>query len=364
MSGKRAIRPWIAAIVIGVWLLTAAFVWISTVIHPAANVDVSLSVSELRFRTDAHKFLGPAAQREFLVSGIKFLEIRGSDLKARSDGREVSGNALVLTGDAQASCSFSDVSTSAFESVGPDPDTTVTLDWDPDSSPHSIGFTAHGPLQGTMTSQPSATHSVATFTCARVHMNDGPTMNVDGFFSPAGGDVLHFATGVDSRFDMSPVDPSAVGDTQIHVLDELHLSQTEPRSTEAKSVLLAPPAQRTNKVVFTDPLKEVPIPSAELLSLNPSKFFFVRKFEIRNGIQVDLSGKVTDIRLGPGSTGMETCMPTLFDHLKGQVVIWAMIASITAAIFGILERAGALPKPEPKTSNDTKSSSQTSDPNL
>jgi hypothetical protein len=341
VSPKRPMRRWVILTVLAVWSVTALGVWISTLVHPPGAAEATLSTSEVEFRTDAHSILGPSDQEELLVSELTALEIRGNELRIKVNGVDSPGGAFRLIGDPHASCSFAGVRSSSLQLAEP---TTITLLWTPQAGQRSISLKTHGTVRGTITSQPSNADSTASFTCTRVHVNDGPASNVDGIFSKAGGDSLSFLTARDSRLDLSPVSSSELGDTQINVLSAIRFTHIDPLSAEEKTVLLTPPTGRINRIEFETPPKHVAIPAGDLLLITPRKDFFLRRFSIQDGIQLDFQGPVLDVRIGPGSTDLVTCMPTMFDLFKSQEVMWGLIVSITGVLIGILEKMEILRK--------------------
>lgn len=351
MERQRTSRKWVTALVLGTWLVSALAIWVSTTYHPSADATVSLSLNEVEFQTDTRKLFSNERQKEVLLGGIKSLVLNSDQLRSVINQKPRSGGNLAFGGSALSRCNFSNVSFGALDNLEGQNRPRVRLIWSPEAGSKTISLRLHESLTASGTSQPSAAGSRAGhFTCTDLTDQAGKNVDIDGDFSKAGGDTIQIVLGDDSQVDLTPESSTAFGDTQIRVLSTIDLRRVDPESKESKSVLLDPKDLK-NEAVFSAPAKTVEFSSSDLLELEPSTSFYLRRVEVDNGIRAEFSGRLSDVRSGPGEGTMETRMPSLFDHLKGQEVVWAMIASVAAAIIGILEKAGILPGGKEKDAN-------------
>jgi hypothetical protein len=328
--------------VLGVWIATAGFVFLSTRLHPSTVATAALSVSSVTFYTDAHEILGGSDQKQLIISGINLFEVHGSQVQMSMDGSEVIGSSFTLVGEPNASCSFSRVTTSNSFTLE-QPHTVVTVGWIDTATEPSMSVKFHGAIGGELTSQPSIANNLSGFTCIGLHQQNSTVESVSGVFSEHGGDSISFRTAADARIDLLGLSSSSVGDTQLKVISPIRFSHVAPGSSEEKTVLLEPPNGRKNQITFKEPYKLISISPADLLVIQPDQNFYLSRFYAHSGIQLDLGGHVRDIKIGPGSADLATCMPTMFEHLKAQEVLWCTFASISAALFGMLEKLGILP---------------------
>jgi len=252
------------------------------------------------------------------------------------------GNEFELTGMTGASCSFYGVRSSAI-TLNEQP-SLVTLLVPDINSEGSFAVRSHGSISGTLTSQEFSKDLPSGFICTRMVIRGIQEDKIEGEFSSA-GDSIYFYTDPDARLDFRSIQPSNLQDTQIRVINELRFSHVEPgRSPEEKTVLLDPPPGRKNEVSFERLDKVVGLSEADLLEIVPRSDFYVRHFAAKNGIQLSLHGDVRDVRLGAGSSDLQTVMPSLFDHLSEQKRFYGVIPGIVALILGILEKMKVLPK--------------------
>jgi hypothetical protein len=349
----RTSRTWVTALVLGTWLVSAVAIWVSTNYHPAADATVSLSLNEVQFQTDARKLFSNERQKEVLLGGIKSLVLNGDQLRSVINQKPSRDRNLAFSGSALSRCNFSNISFGELDNLEGQNHPTVRLMWNPEAGRKTISFSLHESLAASGTSQPSASDSRAGhFTCSDLTDQAGMTVDIYGDFSKAGGDTVRIVLGDDSQVDLTPESSTAFGDTQIHVLSTIDLRRIDPESKEPKSILLDPKNLK-NEAVFSAPAKTVEFSSSDLLELEPSTSFYLRRVEVDNGIRAEFSGRLSDLRSGPGEGTIVTRMPSLFDHFKGQEVVWAMIASVAAAIIGILEKAGILPGEKKKVPTES-----------
>lgn len=310
-------------------------------IHPPTVISASLNVRRLSFRTIADRILGPGNEEQLLVSGVRSLDIhmnKSQSVEIAGSNQQVSR--LQIVGESFASCAFYQVRTDGFDLNG---DSVVTLGWDqsdaqrPENS-RSFSFNVHGPLRGSLTSQAAAGTLVPGFTCARVRVNGGPPGEVESKLSPQGGDSIFLTTLTDSRFDFDPATQTDIGDTQIPVLGEIRFWEVVPGTEDTKTVLLA----GENKVTFENVNQSFTLDEADLLLLVPKSDFYLRRFAVKNGIQLSLHGVVKEVRAGPGAGALETHMPSLFDHVDNTKRFWAVVLVVVSTIFGFLDRVGWL----------------------
>jgi hypothetical protein len=76
----------------------------------------------------------------------------------------------------------------------------------------------------------------------------------------------------------------------------------------------------------------------------PRNNFYLRQFTVKDGVQVSLHGIVRDVRTGAGASGLETLVPSAFDHLDNVKRIYGVVPALVAFILGILEKMGGLPE--------------------
>lgn len=335
-------RKWVVFTILGVWIATAAFIFVSTLLHPSTVATIALSVSDVTFYTDAHEILGGSDQKRLIISGINLLEVHGSNVRMVANGSEITGSSFELVGEPNAFCSFSRVATSNSITLEQQR-TIVTVGWNANDTEPSMSVKFHGSIGGALTSQPAIADSHSGFICTGLHEQNSTVESVSGSFSEYGGDSIRFRTAADARIDLRGLNSSRVGDTQLKVINPIRFSHVAPGSSAEKTVLLEPPNGRKNQITFNEPHKLISIPPAHLLVIQPDQNFYLSRFYAHNGIQLDLGGRVRDIKVGPGNADLATCMPTMFEHLKGQEVLWCTFASISAALFGMLEKLGALP---------------------
>lgn len=334
---KARIRGWLAWTIAGIWLLTGLAVFIAARLHPATAVNISLNVSKFSFATDAKGILSPSDEKQVMVSGTGSLQLRISGVhEAILSGASLNTSSLEVQGEPHASCSFYQVRSSGFELEGP---AVVTLEA-PRAGKSAFSLQTHGALSGNLSSRPAMPGLIPGFTCSRVRVNGGEPGDLEGSFSSQGGGSVFLAADSDLRLDLVLTAQPEIGDTGIPVHDALRFWDTEPGSSEEKSVLL----KGDNEVIFERVDKKVALDDADLLEVIPRRDFYLRRFSVINGIQLNLHGITSDVRIGAGPGDMESRMPSLFDQLDNQKRIYAAIPALVALIVGVLERMGLLQK--------------------
>ncbi len=333
----KPFRSWVGWIIAGVWILTALAVFIATRMHPATDADIRLSVSEFPFLTDSRDLLRPSNEEQLLVSGLGSMRIQFKDTATVSaGGKPLQAELLQIQGEPSASCSLYLVRSSGFELDGK---SNVTLAWIRGEAGQSFAMKVHGPLSGSLTSSPGQGDQKPGFECRRVRVNGSEAGNLEGSFSPQGGDSI-FLTTSDSRLDFVLPPQSEIGNTQIPILEELRLYTVDPRTHEPKTVLL----KNKNEVVFEKLKLTRTINDADLLTVSPEKNFYLRQFTVKDGVHLSLHGVIRDIRAGAGPGDMESLMPSAFDHLDNAKRIYGVIPALVAMILGVLEKLGWLGK--------------------
>lgn len=311
--------------------------FIATRIHPAAVVNITLNVSKFSFRTDAQGILSPSNEKQLLVSGTGSLQLQLSGVRGVSfNGSPLQVSSLGIQGEPSAACSFYQVRSSGVELAGP---SLVTLEA-PRAGRSAFTLKTHGGLSGNLTSRPSEQGLSPGFDCTRVHVNEGPLGDVEGSFSPLGGDSAFLAADSDVRFDFVFSGDPEIGDTQIPVFEEIRFSEIEPGSSEEKTVLL----QGKNEVAFEQLDKKVTLDDADLLVVVPKSDFYLRRFSVKDGIHLSLHGVARDVLVGAGVNALENRMPSLFDHLDNEKRFYGVIPALVALIVGILDKMGILEK--------------------
>jgi hypothetical protein len=338
VTPKKTLRPWIAWLIVGVWAGTALAVLIATRIHPATTVNLSLHTRKISFRTNASQILGQSDEEQLLVSGVSSLQIqftRPQSIQAGS--KPLEATSLDAQGDSLTSCSFYLVRSRGFEVGAP---AVITLEVLDASRATSFSLKSHGALNDSLSSLPSEKGLQPGFECSGLHIQGGPPVDVESHFSPGGGDTIFLATSADTRLDFSVSGHSGISDTQIPVSGEIRFSEIEPGESEEKSVLL-PPAP---EITFEDVNKKVTPDPADLLVVVPKGGFYLRQFTVKDGIQLSLHGRVSQLLAGAGANDLATLMPSAFDRLSNSARIYAAIPAIVGLILGILEKIGVLGK--------------------
>jgi hypothetical protein len=334
---EKAFRPWVAWLIGAIWAGTALAVLILARIHPATTANVSLVTRNISFRTNAGHILGRSNEEQLLVSGVSSLQIEFNSAQSiRTGGTPKHLTSMKAEGDSFASCSFYQVRSSGFEVRGP---AVITLEVFDVSNARTFSLKAHGELNDNLSSRPGELGVRPGFECRGVRINGGPTGNVEGSFSPGGGDSIFVATSPDSRLDFSLARNADVGDTQIPILTELRFSEIDPRTSEEKSVLLKPA-----EISFEKVNKKTTVDASDLLVVVPADEFYMRNFTIKDGIQLSLHGRVREIRAGAGAKDMATLMPSAFDQLDNAKRIYGVIPLLVGLVLGILEKMGVLGK--------------------
>lgn len=256
---------------------------------------------------------------------------------------EISGvshpvNQLEMMGDSFASCSFYQVRSDVFDLKGI---SVLTLGWDPaagekTANTRSFNLNVHGSLSGNLTSQAAARPLEPGFTCTRVRMKGGTPSDVESKLSPQGSDSIFFTTSTDTRLDFDLAPQTDIGDTQIPILGDLRFWDDEPGTGNAKTVLLG----SENKVTFEKVNQNFLLDEADLLLMVPKNDFYLRRFAVKDGIQLNLHGVVREVRAGAGASDMETHMPSFFDHVDSTKRLWGAVPALVAFIIGVLDQLG------------------------
>jgi hypothetical protein len=335
---EKTFRPWVALLVGGVWIATTLGVWIATRIHPPTTVNLSLNTRKISFLTNASHILGPSNEEQLLVSGVGSLQMQFNGARPITVGAaEKPLVSLQAEGDSQATCSFYQIRSSGFEVRE---SAVITFEVVDVSRAKSFSLKSHGLMNDNLSSRPAESGLHPGFECRGMRVNGGPAGELEGSFSPAGGDSIYLATAPDARLDFSLVGHADVSDTQIPVLNEVRFSAIDPRTSEEKSVLLKPAPE----IFFEKVKQKVTLDPADLLVVVPNNNFYLRQLTVENGVQVSLHGVVREIRSGAGSKGLTTLMPSAFDQLDNAARIYGAIPALAALILGILEKMGLLGK--------------------
>lgn len=336
MSRSRRRRRWVIRTVIGVWIGSALLILILSRIHPPTLVSVYLVVRQLSFKTNAKEILSQTNERHLVISGISSLEIRSRQALnvTREEHVLTKVNYLKLLGRSLTSCSFDNVTSTGLKLSGP---SLITLIWR--EGKDSFAITSHGSLAGTLTSQPGA-----GLGCRNVEMDGKPVESLDVEFLGSGGDSLDFTTATDARLNFRDIEASP-DDSQIPIIEPLRVSYVEPAAsfTEEKTVLLTPPSGEKNRIHFDNTGSEIELDSGDLLVIIPDNNFYLRQFRVDNGIVLSLAGVVKDIKVGAGVKNLRGEMPSVLDHLDAKSRMLAVIPSVVALIFAILEKIKVLP---------------------
>ena len=307
--------------------------------HPSRHDrEPSVNTRKISFRTNASHILGQSDEEQLLISGVSSLQIQYNKPQTiRAGGASFQRSSVEAEGDSFTSCSLYLVRTSGFEVRGP---AVITLEVFDVSKPRSFSLKAHGVLNDNLSSLPGEHGLRPGFECRGVRMDGGSAVDLEGSFSPEGGDTIFVATSPDARLDFSLAGHSDVSDTQIPILGEVRFSEIDPRTSEEKSVLLQPPPE----INFEKVNKKVTPNSADLLLVVPKSAFYLRQFTVRSGIQLSLHGSVREIRVGAGARDLASVMPSAFEYLSNSMRIYSAIPAIAGFVLGILEKLGTLGK--------------------
>jgi hypothetical protein len=337
-DSEKALRPWVACLIISVWAGTALAVLVAAHIHPATTANLSVHTRKISFRTNAARILGQSDEDQLLVSGVSSLQIQFNKARAiRVGDTSLQSASLEAEGDSFTSCSLYLVRSSGFEVRGP---AVITLEVLDVSKEKSFSMKAHGVLNDNLSSLPSERGLQPAFECRGLRVHGGQAVDIEGRFSPQGGDTIFFATTLDARLDFSLAGHTDVSDTQIPILGEVRFSEIDPGTSEEKSVLLQPAPE----IIFEKVNKKATTNSSDLLVVVPQNAFYLRQFTVKSGIQLSLHGSIRQLLAGAGANDLATLMPSSFDHLSNISRIYGTIPAIAGLLLGILERIGALGK--------------------
>jgi hypothetical protein len=332
---RRWVKWTVAAALIG----TVVLAFVLTLIHPETSVNVSLTVREISFRTNATRIFSPANEEQFIISRVAAVRIQGTGIKIKVGTDQFVENLVEIEGDLSASCNFYNVRSSIVNLNG---DSILTLFWLEQPGGSSFGLRSHGSLNGSLTAQPIAEYK-SGFSCARVRLNGRPVSTVEGEFSSE--DTVYFASANDAQIDYRVISGSNIGDSQIPIVGDLRFSHITPGdSQEEKTVLLTPASGQSNEISFEEVNNTIKISDSDLLMIRPTQGFYLRQFKIDNGIQLSLHGLVKDVLVGAGPNDMKSKMPSLFDELDKKGRVFVVIPGIVALLLGILEKLGVLPR--------------------
>jgi hypothetical protein len=339
LSSEKPTRRSLAWIVGGIWIATILAVFIARHIHPATTAQVSVSVKEISFRTNASNILGPSGEEQLLVSGVGSLQIQlNSAQKVTTGGPSFQAALIQIEGEPSGSCTFYRVRSDGLNLTVP---SIITIGVPSATGTGSFSLKVHGSLRGHLTSQPGEASLKSGFECTRVHLNGASAGNVTRSFSPQGGDSISFITSSDSHLTFDLTANSQIGDTQIPILDEVRFSHIDPRTSQEKTVLL----KNKNEVSFDKVGKSVALDESDLLVLVPKKDeFYVSQFTVGDGIHLSMEGVARDVRAGAGATALETLMPSWWDHLDNAKRFYGGVPGLVATILLILGRMGLLPE--------------------
>src|SRR5712692_10285336 len=252
-DSEKTFRPWVAWLITGVWATTALAVLIAARIHPATTANLSVNTRKISFRTNASHILGQSDEEQLLISGMSSLQIQFNKPQTiRAGGASFQRSSVEAEGDSFTSCSLYLVRTSGFEVRGP---AVITLEVFDVSKERSFSLKAHGVLNDNLSSLPGEHGLQPGFECRGVRIDGGSAVDLEGSFSPEGGDTIFVATSPDARLDFSLAGHSDVSDTQIPILGEVRFSEIDPRTSEEKSVLLKPAEisfEKVNKRMTVD----------------------------------------------------------------------------------------------------------------
>jgi hypothetical protein len=338
LSPQKPIRRWLAWTIAGVWSATILAVLIANHTHPATPARVSLSVKEFSFRTDAHHILGPSDEEQLLVSGVGSLQIQlDSAQTVTAGGSSFQASSIQIEGEPSASCTFYRVRSGGLDLNGP---SIITLGVPSTAGTKSFSLKVHGSLSGHLTSRPGEAGLKPGFECTRVRINGAPAGYAAASFSSHGGDSIFFATSSDSQLSFDLTAQTAIGDTQIPILDEVRFSHIDPRTLDEKTVLL----KNKNEVSFEKMGKTVTLDEADLLVVAPKSEFYLSQFTVKDGIHLSLQGVARDVRVGAGANALTTLMPSSLEHLDNIKRIYGIVPSLAGLILAILEKLGLLPE--------------------
>jgi len=333
---RKPKRRWDNIIIRGVWVLTTIAIVTFALYRPATSAHLTLSVSEFSIRTDAQHLFSAANETSFILTGVKFVQMAGD--VSLGDSKQKT-KALSLWGTPFSTCSFTLVRSQPIELT---PDSSLLLVWNQGQSRSDLALRSDKPMHGRLSSEPKESSLHSGFTCTRVHAeDDAVTKSVNGQFGPEVGTAITFETNSDSRIDLEPED-DVLSENQILVKGPLRFTRTDPKSSDEKTVLLAPRKGEENKIVFDQVSKAVVLNQNDLLTVVPERELWLRSLTIDQGIHLDLEGTVKDIREGAGPTDLRSLMPTLLTHLLNIKGLILLIPSVAGGVITILQQMKVL----------------------
>src|ERR1700733_6334020 len=100
-------QRWIPWMIVGIWLLTALLMLLTSRTHPATTANVTVNTKSFSFRTTAGHFLRQSDEEQLLVSGVTTLRIQFATPRTIQDGAATLHlGSLNAEGDAFATCSL------------------------------------------------------------------------------------------------------------------------------------------------------------------------------------------------------------------------------------------------------------------
>jgi hypothetical protein len=338
VTARSPVRSWVRWTIVATWVFTGATVLVLSLFHLPSPVDLLLHLKEVSFETDSSDLLGPSDQENFVISGVTNVSFQGSGVNLNASGthRMLRGN-VTLRGDMSSSCTFSKVRVNPIQPMNR---SILTLLWQTQADGPQLAVRSHGSLNGSLTARP-AQQLTSGFSCIRVSLNGEPPADVDASFIRL--DAVSFSTASDTQLDFRNDGNIDFEETQIRVLSNLRLSHTEPGGPPRETTVLLPPLPgEKNTISFPRVNKVIEIGDADLITIRPTKNFYLKRFSVDRGIQVAFSGEARDVRVGAGPEDLRSVMPSIFDDFDNQKRLFAVIPGIVALIIGVLEKLGLL----------------------
>jgi len=331
----KAVRLWIKWTVAAVWLLTAIAVFILSLVHAPTTATVTLHVREIHFRTDPWTMLDAADQIQFTISGPARLRI--AIAPAASSARDL--NLDAKTG--AASCSFYSVRTGPLRLVK---DTDLTILWPNNADADSFAIRVLEPVSGNIVARHQS-EDRAAFACTGVSDTKANSDVIQGNLSDSFDSS--FSTTGRAQLTFHEASTGSLGGN-VRVTGTIRVGHIDPtESGEETAALLDPLAGQANEIVFDRFSRPLTVNTGDILDIVPGKDFYLRRIQVSHGIELEFHGTVKEVHVGAGAENNENWMPSLFDLLDTKKRLFAVVPSIAAFIFGLLESLGMLPKKTP-----------------
>jgi len=323
--------------VLSIWIVTVVGLFSSVLIHPVTVADISVMVRQVSLLTNTRKLFEPTNESAFIVAGLSRADFAGNNLQVDQGGRSRHTSSIHLRGQRSALCSFYHV---RISDIGLSDVSLITLIWNNKGTKPALALKSHGELTGSMASELSNAQAKAGFSCNNVMIGATAVPSLSGSFSPEGGDSVVFSTSADARLDFRPTGAADFRGTNIPVLGDIRLSESQPGPyPEEKSVIIKPQDGDVNEVTFPElHVDAIPVNVSDIVLVQPSNDFYASELRADNGIFVRLRGKVRDVRLGPGATALSSRIPVLLDHVDKYQKILAAIPALGAFLVGIYEK--------------------------